>query len=137
MTRTLIVLSTIFSVSACDDAMSDPDAGKTCAEREQAFTDFVFDNRTCETDADCTSVGGTTGDFYCGCLPAIGAASGNGINKAAAGTAKDMARWWVNAGCEDGNEICDAAPGDVACNDGKCSVSWASCLAPPAADAVP
>jgi hypothetical protein len=108
-------------------AATNPDTSleASCQAIEADFEAALQDHGTCDTDADCTFVGGQLGLPTCDCAAAIGACGGNPIEKNAPGLARAQQDVTAFAAqCPREREICDCAPaGDLHCANHVCTAN--------------
>jgi hypothetical protein len=91
---------------------------------QDEFATYVAFHSTCSTVDDCTREG-WVGTCNCTSTLLLGSGSGTGIRKDAVSGLKPY--YDVAARCS-GAGICDAAPGELACDHGQCVVHQRSCL---------
>jgi hypothetical protein len=102
-----------------------------CNDLEQQIRAALATPGTCETEADCTIIGGQIGVSSCDCVPSIVDCEGLPTAKNAPGLshAFDLLDDYASASCANKNITCDCAPrGPMDCVNHVCTAAEQSCL---------
>jgi hypothetical protein len=94
---------------------------QVCAEAQQAadaaLQRLISTNNACDTDADCTSIGGL-GECYTYCVVPVRRSNARAVTD----SGRDLCRSYVEEGCSI-NFACPNSPG-VACIAGRCTFKF-------------
>ena len=128
----LVLAVMVAGAAACDSgASSSATAGSPgCRSMSQQLHDAIVDLGSCETDTDCSLIGGQLGQQTCDCAPSILDCGGLPIGNNAPGLsrARDLIRLMADAKCAT-DTTCDCAPnGPLRCSDHRCYASMQSCF---------
>jgi hypothetical protein len=131
-------IALVLLLVGCGGSSSSPDAslGQRTCEELAGDIEALYESPhgSCETDADCTIVGGQMGVPTCDCAPYVLACGGRGIETNADYLSELQAAIseFESRGCESTRwmPLCDCAPSQVTCQNRACVTTEQSCLSP-------
>lgn len=134
-------LGLALAVAGCGGGGAGGDGGglvggrPTCAQLDQQITEAIAVPGSCQTDADCTYIGGQlSGTQTCNCAPYIIDCGGRGIERDAPGLARaqQLIDQFKAEGCPSASACDCGINGPLRCApDHHCTAPLRSCLVPP------